>query len=590
VPAIEAGRVWRYGATGTLAPDHLEPSAWRERRAQIERELQAMADKLVAQVLERHGQAAPIFALTEAYRRFVRAMPFAPTPDQTQAIRSVQQDLATGRPMLRLVCGDVGFGKTEVALHAAALAALAGHQVALIAPTTLLARQHLEVFRRRLAGLDLRIEPLIRASRSSESRQVLQGVAEGAVNIVIGTHAVAVADFKRLGLIIIDEEQRFGEAHKLALRQKRAALHTLIMTATPLPRTLQGALVGVFDVSLLAQPPIARLPIRSVVVAFDPVVARTALMREARRGGQSFVVCPRIQDLAPVQVRLGLIVPELSIVVAHARLRGDALDRVVLGFMSGEGDVLLTTNIVETGLDIPNANTMLVWRADRFGLAQLHQLRGRIGRGRVRASANLMTDHEHPPSAAALGRLDTAASLSRLGSGFDVSLADLDQRGAGDLLGEEQAGHLRLIGTELYRHLLTRAVARARGEAVADEFSPTIVMEAEALVPRDFIPEAAVRLVIYRRLARIRSTDALGDLAEELADRFGSLPEPLLRLLDMARLRLLSAQYGLAAVHAGPSGIAITGHDGARTVLDVSPSPVGDWPKQVLETVRSHCG
>jgi transcription-repair coupling factor (superfamily II helicase) len=517
-------------------------------------------------------------------------MPFAATPDQAQAIRSVQQDLAAGHPMLRLVCGDVGFGKTEVALHAAVLTALAGHQVAVAAPTTLLARQHLDVFRRRLAGLDLRIEPLIRASRSPESRRVLQGLAEGAIDIVIGTHAVAVAGFKRLGLVVIDEEQRFGEAHKLALRQKRAGLHALIMTATPLPRTLQGALVGVVNVSQLAQPPIARLTIRSVTVAFDAALVRSALTREARRGGQSFVVCPRIQDLAPMQARLGEIVPELSVVVAHARLRGEALDRVVFGFASGEGDVLLTTNIVETGLDIPNANTMLIWCADRFGLAQLHQLRGRIGRGRVRASAYLMIDREHPPSAAALRRLDIVASLSSLGSGFDVSLADLDQRGAGDLLGEEQAGHLRLIGTELYRYLLTRALARARGEAVADDFSPTIVVEAEALVPHDFIPEADVRLAIYRRLARIKSMDALEDLAEELADRFGSLPKPLHSLLDVARLRLLSVQHGLAAVHAGPNGIAVTGHDGARTVLDVPPSPVGDWPKQVLEAVRSYCG
>jgi transcription-repair coupling factor (superfamily II helicase) len=586
VPATEAGRVWRYGAAGTMAPDRLDASAWRERRAHTERELQAIAVRLVAQVREREAQAAPVFKPADAYRRFVRAMPFALTPDQARAIRSVQQDLASGHPMLRLMCGDVGFGKTEVALHAAALTALAGDQVAIAAPTTLLARQHLEVFRRRLSGLGLRIEPLIRSSRSQESRDVLQGLSKGVVHIVIGTHSVAAAQFQRLGLIVIDEEQRFGEAHKRALRRKRAGLHTLIMTATPLPRTLQGALVGVVDVSLLAQPPASRLPIRSITLAFDPVVARTALMREARRGGQSFVVCPRIQDLGPMQARLAEIVPELSIAVAHGRLRGEELDRVVLEFASGNGDVLLTTNIVETGLDISNANTMLIWRADHFGVAQLHQLRGRIGRGRVRGSAYLMTDGEHPPSPAALRRLEVAASLGGLGSGFDVSLADLEQRGAGDLLGEEQAGHLRLIGTELYRHLLTRALARARGEPVADEVIPNIVVEAEAMVPPGFIPEADVRLEIYRRLARTGTIGALDEFAEEMADRFGTLPGPLLGLLDMTRLRVLCEQHGIAAVHAGPSGIAFTEHDGTRRVLDLSPNPVGHRLPQVLEALR----
>ena len=340
-------------------------------------------------------------------------------------------------------------------------------------------------------------------------------------------------------------------------------------------------MVGVLDVSLLAQPPAARLPVHSIVVPFDPLVVRTALMREARRGGQSFVVCPRIQDLAPMRARLVDIVPELSIAVAHGRLRGEELDRLVLGFGSGEGDVLLTTNIIETGLDIANANTMLIWRAERFGLAQLHQLRGRIGRGRVRASAILMTDGD--PSATALRRLDAAASLGGLGSGFDISLTDLDQRGAGDLLGEEQAGHLRLIGTELYRHRLTRALARERGEPVADDVTPAIVVGAEAMVPREFIPEPNVRLEIYRRLARVRSIAALEELSEELADRFGVLPAPLLGLLGMTRLRVLCELHGIAAIYAGPRGVALTECDGTRSVLDLSPSAVGDCLQQVLQ-------
>jgi transcription-repair coupling factor (superfamily II helicase) len=565
VPAIEADRIWRYGASGTIGPDRLEGSAWRERREQTEREIEATAASLVEQMREREAQSAPVFELTPAYRRFVRQMPFAPTADQVQAIRAVQQDLAAGHPMLRLVCGDVGFGKTEIALHAAAIVALAGRQVAVAAPTTLLAHQHLEVFRRRLAGLGLRIEPLLRSARSKESRAVLRRLANGEVDIVVGTHAVVAAQFRSLALVVIDEEQRFGEAHKRALRSKRAGAHALIMTATPLPRTLQAGLVGVVGVSLLTQPPATRLPVRSVAVPFDPVVARTALMREARRGGQSFVVCPRIDDLAPMQTRLREIVPELLVAVAHGRMAGETLDRIVLEFAAGDGDILLTTNIIEAGLDIPNANTMLIWRADRFGLAQLHQLRGRIGRGRVRAMAYLLTDPSRAVSAGAEKRLQTVASLDQLGAGFAVSLADLEQRGAGDLLGNEQAGHIRLIGTELYRHVLTRALARARGEATDDAWNPTIVVDVEAAVPATFVPEPDVRLEIYRRLARLPSTDALDDVSEELADRFGDLPNGLTTLLDLVRLRLLCRQQGISAVHAGPEAVALTPRPGVDT-------------------------
>jgi transcription-repair coupling factor (superfamily II helicase) len=290
-------------------------------------------------------------------------------------------------------------------------------------------------------------------------------------------------------------------------------------------------------------------------------------MREARRGGQSFVVCPRIEDLEPMAARLRDIVPALSVVVAHGRMRGEELDRIVLDFAAGEGDVLLTTNIVESGLDIANANTMLIWRADRFGLAQLHQLRGRIGRGRVRANAYLMTDPAHPPSGLARKRLEAVASLSHLGAGFDLSVADLEQRGAGDLLGEEQAGHLRLIGTELYRHVLRRAMAQERGEAVEEEWTPAITMDVEAVVPADFIPEPEIRLEIYHRLGRIRSLDALDDISAEFADRFGTLPPAFTALLDWVRLRLLCRVLGVAAVHAGPKAVAITPRSGSADAL-----------------------
>jgi transcription-repair coupling factor (superfamily II helicase) len=567
VPATEAGRVWRYGVGGAVRPDWLDAATWRERREKTESEIQATAVRLVAQTRAREARPAAIIEPTDAYRRFTRLMPFVPTADQARAVLSIRQDLAAGHPMLRLVCGDVGFGKTEVALHAAALVAFAGHQVAVAAPTTLLARQHLSVFRRRLEGFGLRIASLIRSSRSKESRGVLAALSKAEVDIVIGTHAVTGARFRNLGLVVIDEEQRFGEAQKRELRDRNGGVHTLIMTATPLPRTLQSTLVGLVGASLLTQPPASRLPVRSVLVPFDPIVIHSALMREARRGGQSFVVCPRIEDLEPVRARLHDIVPTLSVVRAHGRMRGEELDRVVLDFAAGQADVLLTTNIVETGLDIPNANTMLIWRADRFGLAQLHQLRGRIGRSRVRAHVYLMIDPENPPSDLARRRLEATVSLSHLGAGFDLSVADLEQRGAGDLLGEEQAGHLRLIGTELYRHVLSRAMSKIRGQSIEEEWTPAISMDMEAMVPPEFIPEAETRLEIYRRLGRTYSIDALDEVSAEFADRFGNLPAPFTAFLGLIRLRVLCREQGIAAVHAGPKGVAFTPRSGCLTAL-----------------------
>lgn len=452
-------------------------------------------------------------------------------------------------------CGDVGFGKTEVALHAAAAAVFAGKQVAIAAPTTLLARQHLETFRRRLPAA--RISPLVRSSHSAESREVLASAKRGEVDILIGTHAVAAARFRDLALVIIDEEQRFGEAQKRRLRSLGPEAHTLVMTATPLPRSLQTALVGLIDVSVLADPPAGRQPVRGFVVPFDPAVIRAALMREARRGGQGFVVCPRIEDIAPLEARLRELIPELSVVVAHGRIRGDALDRVMLKFANGEHDVLLTTSIIEAGLDVPNANTVIVCSADRFGLTQLHQLRGRVGRGHVRASAYFMTDPERRLPAAARKRLAAIASLDALGAGFSVSAADLDQRGAGDLLGDEQSGHVRLIGTELYRDVLARELARARGGAPDEPWVPEISLDLPAYVPRDLVPEADLRLEIYRRLARLASHQEIQEAADELEDRFGDLPLPMKGLLDLVRLRVLCRGLGIATLSAGPDAVAL---------------------------------
>jgi transcription-repair coupling factor (superfamily II helicase) len=567
LPAVEAGRTWRYGSSHTVSPSRLDGTTWVERRAEAERAIETAAVELVERLRAREKTPALVIEPNGAYQRFVRRMPFTASTGQAQAIRAVRSDLAAGRPMNRLVCGDVGFGKTEVALHAAALVALSGRQVAVVAPTTILARQHLDTFRRRLRGFDLRIEPLIRGARSSTGKAVLRAVNQGAVNVLVGTHAALAARFHDLALVIIDEEQRFGEAQKQALRRLQADAHALVMTATPLPRSLQAALLGLVDVSLLAEPPVSRLPVRSVVTPFDAATVRASLLREARRGGQSFVICPRIEDIAPMEARLRTLVPELSLTVVHGQMRGDVLEEAMLAFSSGDRDVLLATNIVEAGLDLPNANTMLIWHPDRFGLAQLHQLRGRVGRGRVRAAAYLLTDPDHPPAKAAIKRLECFVGLDSLGAGFEVSIADLDQRGAGNLLGEEQAGHMHLIGTERYRHVLQRALALARGEQVPDDSTPEIVLGLPAYVPADFIPEPDIRLEIYGRLVRLNSPSDLEDVRDELTDRFGTLPQALETLLELTRLRLLCRKIGIAAIHAGPAAVALTPDDDRMEML-----------------------
>ncbi len=577
IAAENAGQVWRYGsAEAAAAPDRLTGDAWRRRRAEVEAEIEEMAAGIAARKRERAAMKAPsITPPPAAMDRFVRRLPYALTEDQQAAIDAALADMARSQPMERLICGDVGFGKTEVALHAAAAAALSGFQVALAAPTTLLARQHLETFRRRLGGLGLTIAPLVRSVRSAESRATLAGLRSGEVRIVIGTHALAASGitFAKLGLLVIDEEQRFGDAHKRRLHGLRQGVHALTMTATPLPRSLQAALLGLFDLSLLTAPPRARQPVRSVVLEYDGAVMRAALLREARRGGQSFVVCPRIQDLAPIAARLAELAPELSVVEVHGKLRGEALDRAMLDFADGRTDVLLATSIIESGLDIPNANTMLVWRPDRFGLAQLHQLRGRVGRGQARASAYLMTDPAHPIAEPSRKRLERLTALDSLGAGFAVSAADLDQRGAGDLLGERQAGHIRLMGSELYGHLLARAMAAAPGGQPAPEWTPALAIEVAAYVPADTVAEPDVRLELYRRLARLDDHAGIDDLAEEIEDRFGEMPPPTSALLDLARLRVACRALNIAAVNAGPEAVALTLREDADVPALISRMP-----------------
>ncbi|GGC56577.1 transcription-repair-coupling factor [Siccirubricoccus deserti] len=567
VPFDELDRLWRYGAEAAgLSLDRLGGEAWPKRRAEAEAAVAESAQALLKMVRAREAARAPALRPPqEVFARLAARFPYELTEDQDTATAAVLADLAAGRPMDRLVCGDVGFGKTEVALRAAAAAALSGHQVALLAPTTVLVRQHLESFRRRFEGLGIRVEALSRLTPPAEARAIRAAIAKGEVQIAIGTQALAAKSvrFHNLALLIIDEEQRFGVQQKAQLQRLRATgtPHVLTLTATPIPRTLQAALVGLRDLSVIATPPARRQPVRTLRAPLADALLAQALRREARRGGQSFVVCPRIEDVAPMRDRIAGQVPELSVVEAHGGLPPDEVDAAMLRFADGEADVLVSTNIVETGLDVPRANTMLVWRADRFGLSQLHQLRGRVGRGRERGAIYLLTDPAVRLAAATDRRLRTLEALDRVGAGFAISARDLDLRGAGDLLGDAQAGHLKLVGIELYRHLLDRALAVARGEAPPEAWSPAVALGVDAYVPTDHVPEEAQRVEVHARLARLlRDGDMPGveALEDELEDRFGPPPEPLRGLFALARISVRCRRLGIARIEVGPSAAAAT--------------------------------
>ena len=565
-PVDELDRIWRYGSEDAgLALDRLHTDGWASRWAKIMAEVSETARTLVRLAQERGATAAPkIVAPRRAFESFVAGFAYAPTPDQMHAVDACLADLASGRPMDRLVVGDVGFGKTEVALRTAAAAVLAGWQVALIAPTTVLVRQHVHTFERRFAALNIEVAQLSRAVGPADARRVKEGLADGTVRLVIGTHALlgdGIA-FKKLGLLIVDEEQRFGAADKLGIRELGTGVHTLTLTATPIPRTLQSALVGLQDLSVIATPPARRRPIRTLLAPFDEATVRTALLSEKNRGGQGFVVTPRIEDLEPLARKLTALMPELKIVIAHGRLDAHAVEEVMLGFANGEGDVLLATSIIESGLDVPRANTMIVCHADRFGLAQLHQMRGRVGRGRTQGVCYLMTEAGQPLTAKTEKRLSTLVTLDRLGSGMAISVQDLDARGAGDLVGDDQAGHMRLIGLGLYQHLLQRAIREARGETVADWVPEIHGGDRPGRLPEAYIPEQEVRLNLYARMARVETVHDADALAEEIEDRFGPPPDDVEALLATTRLRCLCRTRWIERVDAGPKAIALTPRPG----------------------------
>jgi transcription-repair coupling factor (superfamily II helicase) len=570
IPVENFDLLTRYGSeTEGVQLDKLGGGAWQAKKARLKQRIREIANDLIKTAAARELKAGDVIIPPEgAFDEFAARFPYEETEDQLNSIEAVLDDLQLGRPMDRLICGDVGFGKTEVALRAAFVAAYAGKQVAVVVPTTLLARQHFKNFTERFKGLPLRIAQASRLVGRKELDLVKQGLADGSVDLVIGTHALLTdkIKFRDLGLLIIDEEQHFGVKHKERLKEMRANVHVLTLTATPIPRTLQLALSGIREMSLIATPPVDRLAVRTYISPFDGVVIREYLLREHFRGGQSFYVVPRISDLEEIAEFLRAHVPEVKFRMAHGRMAPTELEDIMTGFYDRAFDVLLSTTIVESGLDIPTANTLIVHRADMFGLSQLYQLRGRVGRSKLRAYALMTTPAGRTLNPNAERRLEVLQSLDALGAGFTLASHDLDIRGAGNLLGEEQSGNIREVGFELYQQMLEEAVASMRAgeaESAADgQWSPQINIGTSVLIPEDYVSDLQVRLGLYRRLADFKEQEDLDAFGAELHDRFGKPPEEVQHLLEIVSIKLLCRTANVQSVDAGAKGATIALRNG----------------------------
>lgn len=578
IPVENIDVLSRYGSDSELvALDRLGGEGWQRRKARLKERIREIAHELLRTAAQRALRQAPVLAPDQAsYGQFTDRFPWAETEDQERAIEDVLEDLSAGRPMDRLVCGDVGFGKTEVALRAAFVAAMAGQQVAVVAPTTLLARQHYSNFVERFGGFPLNIGRLSRLVPAKEATATRDGLADGTVDIVIGTHAILSKSvkFKRLGLVVVDEEQRFGVNHKEALKQLRSNVHVLTLTATPIPRTLQMAMSGLRELSTIQTPPVDRLAVRTYVMEWDNMVMREALLREHHRGGQSFIVVPRIADMEDVEKWLRDTVPEIRFVTAHGQMGATEVEERMSAFYEKKYEVLLSTTIVESGLDIPSANTIIIHRADRFGLAQLYQLRGRVGRSKLRAYAYLTTPADTQLSEIAEKRLKVLGDLDSLGAGFQLASHDLDIRGAGNLLGDEQSGHIREVGFELYQSMLEDAIlaAKAGDMGLAKErsaLSPQITVDAPIMIPEDYVPDLAVRMALYRRLNDAEDAHEIEAISAEMIDRFGPLPAPTANLVKLIQIKQQAIVANIAKIDVGAKGTLVSFHN------DEFPDPGG---------------
>ncbi len=563
VPVENIELLSRYGNESEgVSLDSLGGEAWQRRKARMKERIRAIAGELIKVAATRATRPGVVAEPDASYPAFVDRFPYEETDDQDRAIADVLQDLEAGKPMDRLVCGDVGFGKTEVALRAAFVMAMTGRQVALICPTTLLARQHYSNFVERFHGFPINIGRLSRLVPAAEAKRTKEGLTDGKIDIVIGTHALLAKsiDFKRLGLVIVDEEQHFGVAHKERLKALKNDVHVLTLTATPIPRTLQMAMSGLRELSVIQTPPVDRLAVRTYVTPFDGVVLREALLREHFRGGQSFFVVPRVADLPNIEEWLRTQVPEVKFITAHGQMSATAVEERMSAFYDRKYDVLLSTTIVESGLDIPSANTLIIYRSDRFGLAQLYQLRGRVGRAKSRAYAYLTMPADRSITEAAHKRLQVLSELDNLGAGFQLASHDLDIRGAGNLLGDEQTGHIKEVGFELYQSMLEDAIleVKAGGVARQEEFSPQISVDAPIMIPEHYVPDLDLRMGLYRRLGELEDRQAIDAFAAELIDRFGTLPDETANLMKIVEVKLNCREGMVAKLDTGPKGAVVT--------------------------------
>jgi len=571
VPVENIEVLSRFGSEDATAQlDKLGGVAWQARKSKLKERIRIMADQLIKLAAQREMRSGQRISTADGiYEEFCARFPFTETDDQLRAIGDVVSDLSSGRPMDRLICGDVGFGKTEVALRAAFLAVMAGYQVTIVAPTTLLVRQHFLNFTERFKGLPVRIAQLSRLVSAKNAKATKEEMRNGTLDIVIGTHALLAKgiEFRDLGLLIVDEEQHFGVGHKEKLKALKANVHVLTLTATPIPRTLQMAMSGIRDLSIIATPPVDRLAIRTFVLPFDQIVVREALLREHYRGGQSFYVCPRIADLEETARFLRDYVPEVKFIVAHGQMTPSTIEDVMTAFYEGRYDVLLSTTIIESGIDIPTANTMIIHRADMFGLAQLYQLRGRVGRSKTRAYAYLTMPPNRRLNENAEKRLQVLSTLDTLGAGFTIASHDMDIRGAGNLLGDEQSGHIREVGVELYQKMLEEAVAEARAGDDDEDFgessnwSPVINLGATVLIPEGYVADLTQRMALYRRLADLETREDIDAYCAELIDRFGPLPSEVKQLAAIMIIKGYCKRAGIEKLEAGPKGMVISFKD-----------------------------
>jgi transcription-repair coupling factor (superfamily II helicase) len=599
VPVDQADRVARYVGPGEHRPalTRLGSGEWARTRDRVRRAVAVIAHDLLdlyasRQVLEGHAFSPD----TPWQQELEASFPYVETPDQLEAIQSVKAEMQGARPMDRLICGDVGYGKTEVAIRAAFKAVMDGYQVAVLVPTTVLAQQHFNTFRERLASLPCRVEMLSRFLSDREARSVVADLAEGSVDIIIGTHRLLQKDvqFKKLGLLIIDEEQRFGVAHKERLKQMRQEVDVLTLSATPIPRTLHMSLIGIRDMSNMMTPPEDRLPIRTYVMESDDHIIREAIMRELERGGQVFFVHNRVYNIEMIAARIRKLVPEAEIGIGHGQMPEEQLEATMLRFAAGEIDVLVCTTIIESGLDIPNANTIIINQADKLGLAQLYQLRGRVGRAAFRAYAYLLYERNTALSETAQRRLQAIFEATELGAGMQIALKDLEIRGAGNLLGAEQSGHMAAVGFDLYVRLLGEAVERLkaiqRGEMPPEPQigrpAMTVDLPLTAYLPEGYVPDLNLRLALYQRLSRAGANVEVDAIEQEVRDRFGEPPGPAKNLLWVVRLRLLAADASVGAIQTENGQIVVRLLPGRRLERDAFPRRLAGLSSVTAHQVR----